>query len=312
MGFLSPLVEKMISCFAAYPDHPASLQDHLNVPGGLIEHTARTVGAMARLVDGYPEDERNLFYMMALAHDLGKLFAYERQGGQWADRRLPHDRISALMVAGLPELYTDLSPTHREALLLALRYYHNPEELPTTAPPLGYTLLETMHKADAMAYEQEKDLARQQVEGIKPYLWEAFLSAIPQLNINRHRGGYPEGFTSGEAVFVLEHALREKTLDHLPPELQQKLPIRRPSGRVHPAWPLLVEVLKEKEILLEKVQDRKANPSSLFNITASGTTYKCVVALSLEAITKLWPEMVAGWNQCQPYEVRIGGGRHGT
>jgi hypothetical protein len=36
MGFLSPLVEKMIRCFAAYPDHPASLQDHLNVPGGLI------------------------------------------------------------------------------------------------------------------------------------------------------------------------------------------------------------------------------------------------------------------------------------
>ena len=54
-------------------------------------------------------------------------------------------------------------------------------------------------------------------------------------------------------VFVLEHALRERTLNQLSEELQQKLPIRRPSGRLHPAWPLLVDVLKEKNLLVERV-----------------------------------------------------------
>jgi hypothetical protein len=311
LGFLSPLAEKILACFSASPDHPASIQDHLNVTGGLIEHTARTIHAITQIAEGRPDDEKRLCYLMALCHDLGKLFAYERAEGQWVDRRLPHDRLSALMVASLPELYTELSLTQREALILAVRYYHNPEELPTMAPPMCYMLFEQMHKADATAYEQEKELGRQQVEGIKPHLWEAFCTALPQLNINRHRGGYPEGFTAGEIIFILEHALREKTLDQLPPELQQRLPIRRPSGRLHPAWPLLVDVLKEKNLLVEQVKGRKTNPSALFNIRASGTTYKCVVALSLDALAKQFPEAVAQWQQCPPYEVQIAGGRYG-
>lgn len=311
LGVLSPFVEKILSAFAASPDQPASLSDHLNIPGGLIEHTARTVEAMVQIAGDLPKEEKKLCYLMALSHDLGKLFAYRKEGDRWIDRKLPHDRISSLIVAGFPEFYTELTPTHREALFLALRYYHNPEELPAAAPPLAYTLLERMHKADATSHEEEQQLGRRQVEGVKPYLWEAFLSALPEINVNRHRGGYPEGFTAGEIVFVLEHALRERTLDQLPQELQQRLPIRRPIGKLHPAWPVLVEVLKEKKVLIEGVEGRKANPSALFNITASGTAYKCVVALSLEALIRLAPEVVERWKQCPPYEIRIAGGRYG-
>jgi len=311
LGFLSPFVEKIIAAFAASPDQPASLSDHLNIPGGLIEHTARTVEAMVRIAEEFTEEEKKVCYLMALCHDLGKLFAYRKEADQWIDRKLPHDRISSLIVAGLPEFYTELGPTHREALFLALRYYHNPEELPAAAPPMSYTLLELMHKADAASHEAEQQLGRKQVEGVKPYLWEAFRSALPKINVNRYKGGYPEGFTAGETVFVLEHALRERTLDQLPQEMQQRLPIRRPVGKLHPAWPVLVEVLKEKKVLIEEVEGRKANPSALFNITASGTTYKCVVALSSEALMSLATEAVERWKQCPPYEVQIAGGRHG-
>jgi len=311
LGVLSPFVEKITAAFAASPDQPASLSDHLNIPGGLIEHTARTVEAMVRIAEDLMEEEKKVCYLMALCHDLGKLFAYRKEADQWIDRKLPHDRISALIVAGLPEFYSELAPTHREALFLALRYYHNPEELPAAAPPLAYTLLELMHKADGASHEAEQQLGRRQVEGVKPYLWEAFLSALPKINVNRYKGGYPEGFTAGEIVFILEHALRERTLDQLPQELQQRLPIRRPIGKLHPAWPVLVEVLKEKKVLIEEVEGRKTNPSALFNITASGTTYKCVVALSSEALAALAPDAVERWRQCPPYEVQIAGGRHG-
>lgn len=310
LGFISPLVEKILSAFAASPDQPASLSDHLNVQGGLIEHTARTVEAIVSITKDQSSAEKKLCYLMALCHDLGKLFAYRKEGNEWVDRRLPHDRISALIVAGLPEFYTGLSPTDREILLHALRYYHNPEELPTAAPPASYPLMEWMRQADAVASEQEKEISRQQVSGIKPYLWDAFLSALPEINVNRYQGGYPEGFTSGEIVFFLEHALRERTLDRLLEEQKEKLPIRRPAGRLHPAWPLLVEVLKEKGILVEEVAGKRANPSALFNIVASGTTYKCVVALSSEALIQLVPDVIERWKQCSPYEVRIAGGRY--
>lgn len=310
LRFLSPFVEDIVACFAASPDHPASLADHLNVPGGLTEHTARTIDVMATLANGRPEDERRLCLVMALAHDLGKLLAYEKDAGVWIDRRLPHDRLSGLMIAGLPAFYREVSPAHREALLCALRYYHNPEEIPTSTPPLGSVLFDLMHKADAIAHGQETALGQQQVEGVKPHLWEAFCAAVPGLNINRHQGGYPEGFTSGEIVFVLEHALREKTLDRLPLALKEKLPIRRPLGKLHPAWPLFVEMLREKHLLLDSVQTRKANQSALFNINASGVTYKCVVALSLPAVTQLAPQAVTSWMQCQPYEIKLTGARN--
>jgi hypothetical protein len=310
LGFLSPLVEKILSAFAASPDQPASLSDHLNVQGGLIEHTARTVEAIVSITKDQSGGEKKLCYLMALCHDLGKLFAYRKERNEWVDRRLPHDRISALIVAGLPEFYTELSPTDREILLHALRYYHNPEELPTSAPPASYPLMEWMHQADAVASEQEKEISRQQVSGIKPYLWDAFLSALPEINVNRYQGGYPEGFTAGEIVFFLEHALRERTLDRLSEKQREKLPIRRPAGRLHPAWPLLVEILKEKGILVEEVAGKRSNPSALFNIVATGTTYKCVVALSTEALTALAPDVVGRWKQCTPYEIRIAGGRY--
>lgn len=309
LEFISPLTEQILACFAASPNHPASLADHLNVPGGLIEHTARTTEIMATLAQGRPDDERRLCLLMALAHDLGKLLAYEQSQGGWIDRRLPHDRISGLMVASLPGFYTEINPAHREALLCALRYYHNPEEIPTSAPPLTSVLFEVMHKADAIAHDQETSQSREQVEGVKPYLWEAFCAAVPDLNINRHRGGYPEGFTAEEIVFVLEHALREKTLDRLPQPLKEKLPIRRPLGKLHPAWPLLVEVLREHGVLAEAAQGRKANPSALFNINASGVTYKCVVALSIPVLQALAPEAVQTWTRCQPYEVKLTGAR---
>ncbi len=309
MGLLSALTEKIISSFASSPDHPASLHDHLNLPGGLMEHTIRTMTIMARIVEGQPEDERRLSLLMALCHDSGKLFAYSKVENRWVDRKLLHDRLSALMAASLPELYAELSPLHREALILALRFYHNPEDLPTSAPPLSHTLMERMHRADTIANEQENELSRAEAERVKPNLWEAFCAAIPKLNINRHLGGYPEGFTAGEVVFVLEHALREKTLDQLPEDLQKMLPIQRPSGRLHPAWPLLVEVLKEKGALIGEVSGRKANLSALFNITASGTAYKCVVSLSLDVLTHLAPEEVSRWRQCPPYEVKLSGGR---
>jgi hypothetical protein len=309
MEFLSPLTERITACFAAMPDHPASIQDHLNVPGGLIEHTARTIEAMVDLTGSRPGEEGKLLILMALCHDLGKLFAYEKGNAGWNDRRLAHDRLSALIVAGLPELYTELPAAQRDTLISALRYYHNSEELPTTAPPNCYTVMEMMHKADAIAYEQEKKLGQEQVEGLKPHLTKALSTALSRLNINRYQGGYPDGFTAGEVIFVLEHALRERTLEQLPQEFRQKLPIRRPSGRLHPAWPLMVEVMKEQGILIEEVLGRRANPSGLFNITATGVTYKCVVALSMKAVAIAVPEAVALWIQCPPYEVKIAGGR---
>ncbi len=310
LGFLSSFVEKILSAFASSPDQPASLSDHLNVQGGLIEHTARTVEAIVSITKDQSVAEKKLCYLMALCHDLGKLFTYRKEGAEWVDRRLPHDRISALIVAGFPEFYSEFSPTDRAILLHALRYYHNPEELPTSAPPASYPLMEWMRQADAVASDQEKEISRQQVSGIKPYLWDAFLAALPEINVNRYQGGYPEGFTAGEIVFFLEHALRERTLDRLSEDQKEKLPIRRPAGRLHPAWPLLVEVLKDKGILVEEVAGKRANPSALFNIVASGTTYKCVVALSTEALTALAPDVVGRWKQCTPYEIRIAGGRY--
>jgi hypothetical protein len=40
------------------------------------------------------------------------------------------------MIASLPGLYTEISPATREALLCALRYYHNPKKSRHRRPAL--------------------------------------------------------------------------------------------------------------------------------------------------------------------------------
>jgi hypothetical protein len=308
---LSPLIERVIALYAAFPEHPASIGDHGNAPGGLIEHVQRTLIAMMNLVKERSKEERKLYCLMALLHDVGKIVAYQKEGELWDDRRLFHDRLSGQIAASLPELYRELERADRNALITALRYYHSPDEIPTSSAPLAEQLVNVMHQADAVAHEEEREALQRQVNEIKPYLWEAFLAALPHLNINRINGGYPDGFTSEGLVFVLEHALREKTLDRLPEAAQRGLPIKRQTGRLHPAWPLLVEVLSERKILVTAVDGKKANPSALFNITANGTTYKCVVALSRTAVEAVAGRVTGKWQEYLSYEVKIAGGRHG-
>lgn len=310
-GLLSPLIERVIALYAAFPEHPASIGDHGNAPGGLIEHVQRTFHAMLDLVKERPEKERKLYCLMALLHDVGKILAYQKEGEIWVDRRLFHDRLSAQIAPSLPELYRELERADRDALITALRYYHSPDEIPTSSAPLTEQLVNVMHQADAAAHDEEKEALQRQVDEIKPYLWEAFLAALPNLNINRINGGYPDGFTSEEIIFVLEHALREKTLDRLPEAAQKGLPIKRQTGRLHPAWPLLVEVLSERKILATTVDGKKANSSALFNITANGTTYKCVVALSRTTVEAVAGQVTGKWREYPSYEVKIAGGRHG-
>lgn len=310
-GLGSPFFMRIIAIYAAASEHPASIGDHGNAPGGLVAHVQRTLLAMARLVRERSREEKRLFCLMALLHDIGKLAAYQKEGDVWVDRRLFHDRLSAQIAASLPELYRELGRADRDALLPALRYYHSPDEMPTSSPPLAEHLMDLMHRADSVAHEEEKETLQQQINEIKPYLWEAFCAALPHLNINRINGGYPDGFTSEGLVFVLEHALREKTLDRLPETVQRGLPIKRQTGRLHPAWPLLVEALSERNILITAVDGKKANPSALFNITANGTTYKCVVALSRTAVEAVAGPVTGKWREYPSYEVKIAGGRHG-
>ncbi len=68
--------------------------------------------------------------IVALAHDLGKIECYVRDGsGKVVETRHAHDLVSGRMLGRMPEFWA-IPAADRSALLGAVSYYHHPQSLP--------------------------------------------------------------------------------------------------------------------------------------------------------------------------------------
>jgi hypothetical protein len=108
---------------------------------------------MADASAGWPPETRSAAAVVAAAHDLGKLVAYQRVGpGRWVGTATtPHDCLSAILLTGCPSWPAFGSAEMRAAILQAVASQHAPEGLPANAPPLARQLLATLAEADAAA-----------------------------------------------------------------------------------------------------------------------------------------------------------------
>lgn len=70
----------------AYWSSPASRRDHHAHPGGLAEHSLE-VATMVATATGLPDDDRELGIALALLHDYGKIWCYERWNRAKVDSR---------------------------------------------------------------------------------------------------------------------------------------------------------------------------------------------------------------------------------
>lgn len=98
--------------------------------------------------------------IVALAHDLGKMECYIKDGsGKVVDSRHAHDIVSSQMIARLPEFW-DIPKEDRDAITLSIAHYHHPQDLPMHADGRArddrtIAVMELLIKADKAAGKVE-------------------------------------------------------------------------------------------------------------------------------------------------------------
>lgn len=254
----------------------------------MIQHIENTV----RLVlDDLPQDtDPNAATITALAHDIGKILAYQKvKGGHWVKTGLYHDRLSAAVLLSLPEFQEDFRGDVKTAILAAVRYHHALLDVSINSPPLARKLFDLLQKHDSAAATKEKQEA---AESIARYVYSSFECILPELNINCIRGERAHGYiveNSRKIVLVYEYALREAIIANLPARSRAGITMERPANSIHPVWPVIASVLAEKGALLRQVDNIEADENGFFAAeieTRPGKKdiHRCLVALNGEMV----------------------------
>jgi 3'-5' exoribonuclease len=95
LGVSEPHLKALVECFLMdgeflrkFTAAPAGVKNHHAYPGGLLEHVVTLLGVAERVVEFYPEIDRDLLLAGAFLHDVGKIdeltydrgFAYSDEG----------------------------------------------------------------------------------------------------------------------------------------------------------------------------------------------------------------------------------------
>lgn len=101
-----------------------------------------------------------LLILAAIAHDLGKVDCYEwdQKSGRVKEVKDNHGTVGASMLRRMPEILA-LPLPERDALLLAVSYYHHPSDMPTSLwiGDMARSLTLLLYEADCLASVREGD-----------------------------------------------------------------------------------------------------------------------------------------------------------
>ncbi len=250
---------------------PASIDFHDVNDGGLLKHTKETYRkGIALYHDRYGEiTPPEVFRIAIIAHDIGKLYSYYRDNGEWKRRDQLHAQNSAAILNGIPELW-NLNDVDRISIILAVKHHHNPEDMPVNAPELARKILQFLLEVDGKAVKESVivDLS-EPVKRAK----EMLPSILEKLNINGYLGGQLHGWFNKhddkDLVFVKEYELRKLFQVYLPPELSNALKFNLPHQKegFHPAFDVLKEILEELLLL------NPDSPSGCWDIKAGAKEF---------------------------------------
>lgn len=249
--------EEVIQILVAKPDHFAGLGHGV----GLLEHTFNVVSESATRCT----PEFRLPLLAALCHDIGKLITFRPDGnGGWARRGL-HSRESARIIATLPS-FQELPQLHRNALLLAIKYDHNPNKMPDIegnkeASMLAMRVISALAQSDrqATAGEKERHLEKLQPEDL---LWKDFVDFLREAPVVQlGKPGVSNQLnnpSNSEYLYVYEAAWREAAIKRMPEEVAAALDLnRRDAGKLAKYTKVLAARLRKDGLLLESTKIRK-------------------------------------------------------
>lgn len=294
----------------AHPDVPASIGGH-HADASLFEHSVTVAKKMQAFFTDQGKTEP-LAYIAGLAHDMDKLLAYKKSGDKWVKNgnATHHSKYSAYVVS-TQAAYHLLPEDERNSLVLALRYYHDPDNLPIGASNRTESLIKALRFCDGYAIQEEK------VAGIESLnddnmdaVEKALVNTIRELNINNYMGtsGYAGGWTTPALDYVLSpmSTVLEMLGKHLPAELTRKLQLDHGTRTfAHPASKVVCERLNKLGLLMTSYKNYSSE-NGLYDTRVGGTRFRSVLMLQKSVLDELAPGLIEKWGT-PAYGIRITG-----
>lgn len=262
-------LHEVLSVLAGYPDAYAG-------PGHavtLLEHTANV------LAKAKEAGQTALQLCLAASHDLGKISAYTRSSsGEWRLEK-SHERESARWTSRLSS-WADLSETERQALILALNYFHTPELLPSLgsnkeASRQAKLLLKAVATADQAATADEKQ-AVLDATNLPGLALRALLDNLPKIPFQipgTGKGQRAAAFKKGHRVYLLEAPFRDRVLPTLSSDIVAALGRNfRMKGQMHPLTIALCQALHQEGWLVTSIENMTVAPKMPLWRLRSGTS----------------------------------------
>lgn len=304
---IEKLEQAVLEILAAHSDHTADPAGH-HASATLFRHSID----VAKLLQSRSQDQ--LARVTGLAHDFGKLVAYQRDArapGGWRVAVTAHDTMSANLIRLMPE-YNALPEDEQRVLRYVLKYYHTPHLAPAQTPNRARILMQKLRFADGLVTGAEQKTATFKAgdkQALKQ-IADTLLEIIPNLNINKYRTQFnAEGFTGAAYDYcaVMEHPLRTHLSTHLQDEkLVQALALRhqRSNGTEHPAVPVIREALKFAGILVE-TYDGVTPENGRFEIKSGTVTFKDCFLLDRGKLERMYPDQIKAWGEKPPYRLSV-------
>ncbi len=296
----------------------AMLDAHADVPASIGTHHAdatlrdHSLAVSQKVLSFFKEQKISepLAAVAGLAHDLDKLLAYAKKGDGWAKNvnATHHNKYSAFIVSTQPE-FRNLPPEDQNTLLIALRYYHDPANLPVGASRRIEMLIRALRYCDGYSIQQEKAAGVESVaaEGLE-LLDTALLNTISELNINcyisqeEHAGGWTT--PALEYVLIPMSTMLEKIGKHLTVDLVRKLQLDHETRIFsHPAARLIGSRLANMHLLMGSYKNFTSE-AGLYDCRIGNTRFKAVLMIEKRALASLLPGLEEKWGTA-PYRIRI-------
>jgi hypothetical protein len=300
----------LYSMLKAHSDVPASIGTH-HADTPLFEHSL-TVSKKTQEYFSSRLTEEPLAAIAGLAHDMDKLLAYKKNGTVWSKsvNATHHNKYSAYIVSTQPE-FKALPENERNVLVLALRYYHDPDNLPIGASNRTEALIQALRISDGYAIKAEKASAVVNIDNESfEVIEKALLDTISELNINgylsssTHQGGWTT--PSLEYVLAPFSTVLESLGKHLPSELNRKLQLDHETRTfLHPSSIMLTGRLEKLGVLMTNYKTF-ASERGLYDCRIGNTRFKSVLMIHKKELDKLIPGLLDKWGTAT-YRIRITG-----